>query len=288
MLRQKLSTAWHFGQSGILRAAVVEGSTRIAANGVRRASFIRCFQVTYSGWAEILLKADLSKPDDRLEDSLTKATSDRDDPAAAPSPLGKPSGCRHDGSQGAYRMKPKLWGVGVVRVLLRKQSQFEPRIIVESIADRLVFNRSQKGNLRPPWPWEEKGTPSAGGWTVAWGPGRHSQRETKNTRPAKRNICGCYTPRRVEINVTAARPSAGALGARTCPNGRLTFASPAFRTPVSISNCLITGKNIGKSAKAAISNAPLDSQSPCKWGVAAEIRWRQEQGISNEITGKLV
>jgi hypothetical protein len=95
MLRQKLSTAWHFGQSGIWCAAVVEGSTRIAANAVRRASFIGCFQVTYSGWAEILLKADLSKPDDRLEDSLTKATSDRDDPAAAPSPLGKPSACRH-------------------------------------------------------------------------------------------------------------------------------------------------------------------------------------------------
>jgi hypothetical protein len=39
--------------------------------------------------------------------------------------------------------------------------------------------------LRPLWPWEEKGTPSAGGWTVAWGPGRHSQRKTKNTHPAK-------------------------------------------------------------------------------------------------------
>jgi hypothetical protein len=31
----------------------------------------------------------------------------------------------------------------------------------ESIADRLVFNRSQKGNLRPPWPREKKGTQSA-------------------------------------------------------------------------------------------------------------------------------
>ena len=74
MLREKLSTAWHFGQSGTFRAAVVEGSTRIAANGVRRASFIRCFQVTYSGRAEILLKAELSKPQGPLDSSLTKST----------------------------------------------------------------------------------------------------------------------------------------------------------------------------------------------------------------------
>jgi hypothetical protein len=56
--------------------------------------------------------------------------------------------------------EPKLGVSGIVRVKLRKQSQFERRITRESIAGPLVFNRSQKGNLRPPWPCEQRGTPS--------------------------------------------------------------------------------------------------------------------------------
>jgi hypothetical protein len=78
----------------------------------------------------------------------------------------------------------------------------------ESIADRLVFNRTLRGNLRAGGSASRKGTPSIGVSASAWGPGGHSQRETKNTRPAKRNICRRYTPGRIEINVTAARPSA--------------------------------------------------------------------------------
>jgi hypothetical protein len=35
-------------------------------------------------------------------------------------------------------------------------------------------------------------------------PGRHSQRNTKNTRPANGNMCRRNTPRRTEINVTLA------------------------------------------------------------------------------------
>jgi hypothetical protein len=100
MLRQKSSTAWHFGQSGTLCAAVVEGSTRITANGVRRASFIRCFQVTYSGWAEILLKAELSKPHCRLDSSLTKINRrQRDGPLPLRSEIGKAVGCPTDRPQ---------------------------------------------------------------------------------------------------------------------------------------------------------------------------------------------
>jgi hypothetical protein len=133
MLRQKLSTAWHFGQSETLCAAVVEGSTRIAANGVRRASFIRCFQVTYSGWAEILLKAELSKPHGRLEGSLTNQ------PAAGGmvlrrwiTDLGKAAGVV--GTDG--------------RVKLRKQLYSNRSATIESIVEHLVFNTTLTGNLR--------------------------------------------------------------------------------------------------------------------------------------------
>jgi hypothetical protein len=54
------------------------------------------------------------------------------------------------------RIKSNLGVSGIVRVLLRKQLQFERRTTGESIAERLVFNRSQKGNLRLPWLGEKK------------------------------------------------------------------------------------------------------------------------------------
>jgi hypothetical protein len=136
-----LSTAWHFGQSGTIRAPVVEGSTRI---GVRRASFIRCFQVTYSGWAEILLKAELSKPHGRLDGSLTKSTGDRGRHGLyrCPAKLGKPSGVGPTAPTPARTGKLR----GSCGSNLRKQLQFERFSTLESIADRLVFNRTVSGS----------------------------------------------------------------------------------------------------------------------------------------------
>ena len=77
----------------------------------------------------------------------------------------------------------------------------------------LSFQQESKRELARAVAMGGKREPQAfGGWTFAWGPGRHSQRKTKNTRPAKRNICRCYTPRRIEINVTPTGASGPFIG----------------------------------------------------------------------------
>ena len=77
----------------------------------------------------------------------------------------------------------------------------------------LSFEQESKRELARAVAMGGKREPQAfGGWTFAWGPGRHSQRKTKNTRPAKRNICRCYIPRRIEINVTPTGASGPFIG----------------------------------------------------------------------------
>jgi hypothetical protein len=170
-------------------ADVVEGSTRIAANGVRRASFIRCFQVTFSGWAEILLKAELSKPHGPLDSSLTKLTGDRGTVlfAAAQQNWESRRGVGTDGSQRGLRPHQiQPWGFGDRAGIATQAVVFQLLTTIESIADRLVFNRTLRGNFCAVAGTSKKEPQALGGWTAAWGSRQAFATQYKEHPPSQR------------------------------------------------------------------------------------------------------